>query len=81
MYVWSRRNVEGCLRLQWQIEKDMRELCFVCGKSASEFQHVGRDFERHVKREHNQWSYVYLLIHLDDTPRNDLSSLEMAVLK
>ena len=33
-------------------------------------------FENHVKNEHNQWAYIFFMIHLMDTHKSELSALE-----
>jgi inositol 1,4,5-triphosphate receptor type 1 len=36
-------------------------------------------FEKHVKTEHYQWSYLFFFIHLTETRPNDFSALELLV--
>ena len=36
-------------------------------------------FEQHVKKEHNQWAYLFFFIHLDETRPNDYTALELYV--
>ncbi|ELU07681.1 hypothetical protein CAPTEDRAFT_189050 [Capitella teleta] len=38
-----------------------------------------KGFERHVKQEHNQWAYVFFMLHLDETSTNDYTALELYV--
>ena len=38
-------------------------------------------FEQHVKKEHNQWAYLFVFIHLDETRPNDYTALELYVHK
>ncbi|XP_050396256.1 inositol 1,4,5-trisphosphate receptor type 2 [Patella vulgata] len=67
--------------LKWRAESDMKDTCFICSRNSYDFEHHGRGFDYHVKNEHNMWSYVYFIIHLDDIKESDYTALELYVSK
>ncbi len=48
----------------WQREKDMKSICFICQLSSDDCLSKNIDFEEHVKNDHNLWNYVYFLTYL-----------------
>ncbi|KAK6195492.1 hypothetical protein SNE40_000911 [Patella caerulea] len=64
---------------KWKIDNDMKSSCFICSRENYDFERQGNGFEHHVKKEHNQWSYLFFFIHLEDTQPNDYSALELFV--
>ena len=38
-------------------------------------------FEKHVKFEHNQWAYVFLFLHLEETSPTDYTAIEAYISK
>ncbi|XP_035825085.1 inositol 1,4,5-trisphosphate receptor type 3 isoform X3 [Aplysia californica] len=67
--------------LKWRAESDMKDTCFICSRNSYDFEHHGKGFEHHVKREHNMWAYVYFILHLDDVKASDYTALELYVAK
>ncbi|XP_075250138.1 inositol 1,4,5-trisphosphate-gated calcium channel ITPR2-like isoform X3 [Convolutriloba macropyga] len=65
--------------LKWQTEEDMNSKCFICSRSSYDFEHYGKGFDYHVKKEHNMWAYLFYFIHLDDTRKNDYTALDLYV--
>ena len=43
------------------------------------FDYVLQGFEHHVKKEHNQWAYLFFFIHMVETRPNDYTALELYV--
>ncbi|KAK6195687.1 hypothetical protein SNE40_001061 [Patella caerulea] len=64
---------------KWQIDNDMKSNCFICSRENYDFERQGNGFEHHVKKEHNQWAYLFFFIHLEETRPNDYSALELYV--
>ncbi|XP_061178320.1 inositol 1,4,5-trisphosphate receptor type 2-like [Saccostrea echinata] len=64
---------------KWEIDKDMMNNCFICSRESYDFERHGGGFEKHVKTEHHQWSYLFFFIHLTETRPNDFSALELFV--
>ncbi|XP_055890997.1 inositol 1,4,5-trisphosphate receptor-like isoform X3 [Biomphalaria glabrata] len=67
--------------LKWRAESDMKDTCFICSRNSYDFEHHGKGFDHHVALEHNMWSYVYFIIHLDDIKASDYTALELHVAK
>ncbi|XP_023930445.1 inositol 1,4,5-trisphosphate receptor type 3 [Lingula anatina] len=66
---------------KWEIDNDMTTVCFICSRSSYDFEHQASGFECHVKKEHNQYAYLFFFIHLHEKQRNDYTSLELYVWK
>ena len=59
-------------------EEDAESVCFICGIERSEFERY-TSFDDHVNREHNYWSYIYLLVYIQEkfkTKRTLMTGLE-----
>ncbi|XP_071176008.1 inositol 1,4,5-trisphosphate-gated calcium channel ITPR2-like isoform X12 [Mytilus edulis] len=67
--------------LKWRAESDMKDTCFICSRNSYDFEHNGKGFEHHVRNEHNMWSYVFFIIHLDSVKTSDYTALELYVSK
>uniref|UniRef100_A0A1I8I1W9 Ion_trans domain-containing protein n=1 Tax=Macrostomum lignano TaxID=282301 RepID=A0A1I8I1W9_9PLAT len=67
--------------MKWTAEVDMRDNCFICSRNSYDFEHHGMGFDYHVRQEHNMWAYIFFFIHLEDTARNDYTSLDLHVYK
>ncbi|XP_064599288.1 inositol 1,4,5-trisphosphate receptor type 1-like [Liolophura sinensis] len=67
--------------LKWRAESDMKDTCFVCSRNSYDFEHHGKGFDHHVRNEHNMWSYVFFMIHLEDIKASDYTALELYVSK
>lgn len=37
--------------------------------------------ERHIKKDHNMWDYVYYIVHLKSKPSSDLTGTESYILE
>ncbi|KAK3085572.1 hypothetical protein FSP39_005468 [Pinctada imbricata] len=67
--------------LKWRAESDMKDTCFICSRNSYDFEHHGKGFDHHVRNEHNMWSYIFFLIHLEDVKTSDYTALELYVCK
>jgi hypothetical protein len=45
-------------------EKDKRDVCFICGATRESLEKRSGNFNEHVKKEHNMWTYVDYIIGL-----------------
>jgi hypothetical protein len=45
-------------------DKDKRTSCFICSLSQNKFDQGTYSFETHTKEDHNQWNYLYFIMHL-----------------
>eukprot|EP00039_Didymoeca_costata_P011469 m.161015 g.161015 ORF g.161015 m.161015 type:complete len:2636 (+) comp15183_c0_seq1:24-7931(+) len=61
---------------KYAVEEAMKSECFVCSLKAYEFEKGGVGFENHIKNEHNIWSYVFYMLHLDDKDPTEYNSNE-----
>eukprot|EP00736_Rhodelphis_marinus_P011723 Rmarinus@m.8051 len=57
-------------------ELDMNEICTVCGLDREQFNQKGSGWKHHIKKEHNMWNYMFLRIHLMNTPVDSLNGQE-----
>ena len=64
---------------KYNIEREKRIRCLICGLSSDEFERVGNSFKDHVRNDHNVWNYLYYFMYLHTRDPNDYSSLEQHV--
>lgn len=58
-------------------EEDIKNICFVCSLNRTKIEKQGKDFKRHVKKEHHIWNYlfyIYFLIKKDHTEYDGIES-------
>lgn len=58
---------------------DIKNNCFICNKERSLFEKVGISFNKHAKKEHNPWNYLFFVIHLQLKDPNDYNGTESYV--
>ena len=59
-------------------EEDAKNVCFICGMGRSEFERYMK-FDEHADKEHNYWSYIYLIVYIQakfKTKRTSMTGLE-----
>jgi len=61
------------------IEEDTKTMCFICNIERDAFDQSGLDFEKHIRSEHNMWSYIWYVIHLSSRKRVDFTGQEQNV--
>ena len=44
----------------------MLETCFICSVDRFTLDQEGGGFQRHVKKDHHMWSYLYLIIYVKE---------------
>jgi inositol 1,4,5-triphosphate receptor type 1 len=64
---------------KYNIEREKRTRCLICGLTSDEFERVGNSFKDHVRVEHNVWNYLYYFMYLHYRDPNDYSSLEQFI--
>lgn len=62
-------------------DDDFNNICFVCGLTRADFENCKKNFDVHVKMEHNKWSYIYYVIYLENIDENEITPLEKWVLR
>ena len=55
---------------------DENSVCFICGIDRATFDRNGVSFSQHIKRDHNIWSYVHLLVYLRTKPITEYNGWE-----
>ena len=67
----------GALRDEaYQYDEDRNNICFICQLSKDGCLRKNIDFEKHIKRDHNLWSYVNFLTYLHLYNANDFNRVE-----
>ena len=70
----------GALRDEnYQYEKDRINNCFICQIDRDGCLLKNKDYENHIKKDHNLWSYVNFLIYLHLYNANDFTRIEGSV--
>ena len=64
------------INLFFILEEDSENVCFLCGKWRFTFEQSGIDFEKHIKQEHNLWSYVNFLVFMSEKTEKDCNGVE-----
>ena len=57
----------------------MEGTCFICGIDRFTFDSKGGGFDRHVKNDHNMWSYLYMVVHLREKEPTEYNGWEQHV--
>jgi len=60
-------------------ENDKANVCFICGLDKLKMKSFGIDFEEHIKKDHNLWSYAYFFINLQYLEGEDKNSFELYI--
>ena len=64
------------------IDDDIKNKCFICSITKMQFdKHSDGGMERHIKKDHNMWDYVYYIVHLKSKPTSDLTGTESYILE
>ena len=59
-----------------KFENDKNNICFICQISRDKCLLKNKDFDSHIKNEHNLWNYMNFLIYLHLNNPNDFSRFE-----
>ena len=54
---------------------DMKNVCFICGAQRDQLEQIGLDFNFHVSKKHNVWNYIYYIVFLCQSSKQDLNSI------
>jgi len=63
------------------IKDNMENNCFICGLSRFTFETKANGFEHHVKKDHNMWQYMFMMIYLRDKDPTEYNGWEQHVSK
>ena len=56
--------------------EDTNNFCFICNIERDEFEKCKIEFDDHIFKKHNMWHYVWFIMHLEATPREDYTGVE-----
>jgi hypothetical protein len=59
--------------------EDMKSRCFICGLENGIFERHGQGFQKHILEDHNMWSYLFFMIHLQQTDPSNYTAQEAYV--
>ena len=60
-------------------ETDSSTICFICGIQKFNFEKSGIDFETHVEKDHDVWTYVNFLIFMSAKSEKDCNGVEAEI--
>lgn len=58
------------------LEQDSDTICFVCGNNRSDFSKQSINFNHHILKQHDPWTYIYYIFYMKKKGEDDLSGLE-----
>ena len=69
------------LRLRNERNIDYRNVCFICGYTRIDFAKAGKNFDKHIKKDHDPWVYVNYMYYQKEKKNSkyDFSGLELAI--
>lgn len=62
-----------------EIENDIENVCFVCGKEKHEFELRGSGWNKHIQIENNIWAYLAYVIYIKKKPITECDGIEKYV--
>lgn len=60
-------------------ENDIENRCFICALERFAFEKYPGGFEKHIKKEHNMWEYLFFLVHINEKDPNNYTGPESYV--
>ena len=54
-------------------DDDTRNRCFICNIDRENFEREGIDFDTHIRRYHNMWHYVWIIMTLEEMDHDEFS--------
>lgn len=61
------------------LDYDRKFKCFICNLGNTQFSKKGLDFKDHTENEHNEWSYINFVTHLNEVNQSDQNGTESYV--
>ena len=52
---------------------DTKNRCFICNIDRENFEREGIDFDTHIRRYHNMWHYVWIIMSLEEMDHDEFS--------
>lgn len=62
-----------------QIQEDTENWCFICNISRDEFEKLGLNFFKHIRRDHYMWNYLFFRAHIESLGKTEMSGLQTYV--
>ena len=62
-----------------EIEHDIENFCFVCGRAKHEFELRGSGWNQHIQIEHNVWAYLAYILYIKRKPITECDGIEKYV--
>jgi inositol 1,4,5-triphosphate receptor type 1 len=62
-----------------EIEHDIENFCFVCGRPKHEFELRGSGWNQHIQIEHNVWAYLAYILYIRRKPITECDGIEKYV--
>lgn len=62
-----------------EVADDTNDRCFICNIDRDDFDNAGQDFSKHIKKDHDMWSYLFFRVYLKTLPVTEMTGLETYV--
>lgn len=56
-------------------QEELQTKCYICSLPDYSFEQVPGGFQRHIRKQHNMWDYVYFMIRLEKLATKDITDL------
>ena len=60
-------------------EEDNNNFCFICQINKNDYEKNGKNFRKHVNKEHNLWNYANFIMSLKNKSEKDYAGLESEI--
>lgn len=54
----------------WQINRDNKQICFICQIFSSKFEKKAKGFDHHIMNDHYMTNYIYYKLHIDQVMKS-----------
>jgi hypothetical protein len=61
--------------------KDMKDVCFICNGDRNSIENLGENFDEHITKVHNVWTYVDYIIGLKFVDPQETNAINSFVIE
>lgn len=57
-------------------DQDEKTICFICGLTKWQIEKRGQSFQKHTKKVHEKWQYLYYMSRLNSEDKSNFTGFE-----